>query len=262
MSLLSQMEDNLASHATYLHAAVPGALATCSPQVWIADSGLDHDTFNVVSRGRFSASDADAVAAVVADLRRRARPFSWWVAPTSTPSGLSELLAAAGAPVSETEEAMSASLASVSLDAPAAEGPDRLRIELVRTFAQVEAYARLVAANWDPPATPVARFYGLAAEAILAPGGPSRFVLGYVGDEPVAGAEVHLGAVAGLYGVVTRADHRRRGHGTAVTRHALRLAREAGCETAVLQASSDGAPVYRKLGFATVGRYVEHAIEA
>ncbi|MCX4850672.1 hypothetical protein [Streptomyces sp. NBC_00893] len=38
------------------------------------------------------------------------------------------------------------------------------------------------------------------------------------------------------------------------------MARDAGNRTAVLQASEDGEPIYRCLGFATSGRFTKYAL--
>jgi ribosomal protein S18 acetylase RimI-like enzyme len=52
--------------------------------------------------------------------------------------------------------------------------------------------------------------------------------------------------------VATEAEHRRRGHASALMRAALAQAHANGATTATLQASPDGRPVYERLGFATV----------
>jgi GNAT superfamily N-acetyltransferase len=58
--------------------------------------------------------------------------------------------------------------------------------------------------------------------------------------------------LAGIYGVATRPEHRRKGIGAVVTSYPLHLARDLGYTKGVLQASQDGYGVYEKLGFATV----------
>lgn len=53
----------------------------------------------------------------------------------------------------------------------------------------------------------------------------------------------------GLYAIATRPEHRRQGHGAAVTRALMAAAREQGASVAYLQASPQGAPVYSRIGF-------------
>ena len=79
---------------------------------------------------------------------------------------------------------------------------------------------------------------------------PLQCYVGLLSGRPVATACLVLGAgVAGLYGVGTLPDVRCRGIGTAMTLSALQRAQDMGCRLAVLRASAQGAPLYRRLGF-------------
>ncbi|MGW4641081.1 GNAT family N-acetyltransferase [Sphaerisporangium sp. NPDC004334] len=80
---------------------------------------------------------------------------------------------------------------------------------------------------------------------------------GIVDGETVGTCTVSLGTgdVGALYCIATDPAHRRRGIATALTREALRIIRESGRRVATLQASSEGEPVYRNIGFETVSRY-------
>lgn len=256
--ILEAMENNCASHASHLHPSVAEARVLTTDDLVIADSGLSDDTFNLVCRARFTEQTARTrVDEVIAMATAVKRPFSWWMAPTSTPADLGTILRERGVSESETEEVMVAAL----VDVPPAPARDDLTIVVVKSLEQLRDYAWLMARNWNPPSDAVVEFHERAAAAILADDCASRFVVAYRGAEPVAGAEVHFNSgVAGLYGIVTLDAHRRQGFGTAVTLAALDLARSTGMTHAVLQASADGAPVYKKIGFATIGTYTEYGL--
>ena len=195
---------------------------------------------------------------VVDYFRGVARPFSWWRGPGDGPAELDRALLDAGFVAAESEVAMAADLRRLA-DADLA--PGGLRIERARTTAAILDFARINAANWDPPDPHVLRFYQLAAPLLRLADAPIRLYVGYAGDEPVATAELAMsdGAV-GLYGISTLAAHRRRGYGTALTLRPLLDAREEGHTLAVLQASEEGHGVYARIGFEETGRYTEYQL--
>ncbi|MCU1455245.1 MAG: acetyltransferase [Acidimicrobiales bacterium] len=82
---------------------------------------------------------------------------------------------------------------------------------------------------------------------------------GFVGTldgEPVATAGVFVSdGIAGVYNVATRSEHRGRGFGAALTWTAAHAGRALGHTRSVLQASKQGEPVYRRMGYATPARY-------
>jgi GNAT superfamily N-acetyltransferase len=79
----------------------------------------------------------------------------------------------------------------------------------------------------------------------------------YLDGAPVATtATVAAAGVIGVYAVATLPEHRRRGFGEVVMRHALECARgETGLTRSVLQSSDAGYSLYQKMGYRTVATY-------
>ena len=81
-------------------------------------------------------------------------------------------------------------------------------------------------------------------------------LVGYVGGRPVATARVAcLESIVELHGIVTVAERRRRGYGTALTWAALAAGRARGCTVATLTATPMGLPLYQGIGFQPAGTY-------
>ena len=255
--LAEAADENFVVHATWTTAQLAGAQVEAGPDLVVADSGLPSDTFNLACRARIPAGRVPGrIAAVIRHFRAAARPFSWWVGPADRPGDLGAHLVAAGLEPAESELAMAAELAALSSPGSPPRG---LAVRRVASPDELRDYARVNAANWDPPDQDVLRFYEQAAAFVLRPGAPQWYFIGYCEGKAVATAELTVGGgVAGLYGVSTLASHRRRGFGTALTLRPLLDARAAGLTRAVLQASADGAPVYRRLGFEAFGAITEY----
>jgi ribosomal protein S18 acetylase RimI-like enzyme len=81
-------------------------------------------------------------------------------------------------------------------------------------------------------------------------------VVALEGDKPLAAAQVVMShGIAGIYWVGTVPAARGRGLAEAVTRAVTSRAFELGAAAVTLQASVQGEPIYRRLGFETLYRY-------
>jgi ribosomal protein S18 acetylase RimI-like enzyme len=250
-------DANLATHATWVQRQTPGMCVIEEHGLVIADSGLACDTFNLICHTRLDRDTAPAqIRRAIHYFANVNRPFSWWIGPADQPANLGDLLLAAGLVRAETELAMAADLAQLAAVDLA---PHGLRIERVRTSAQLRDFAHLVAALWTPPDTNVVRFYELAGPLLLSAESPLWFYVGYLNTEPVGTVELAVGGgVVGLYSVSTVEAYRRRGFGSALTVQPLLDARAAGYTTAILQAAAAGVGVYRRVGFEVFGEITEY----
>lgn len=223
----------------------------------LTDSGLPCDTFNAVCHARLPPEVADdRIEAAVNHFKQATRPFSWWYSPGDTPADLGVRLQAAGLHAAESELAMAADLEQMMLDTTL---PPDFTIRRVRSLSELLDFARVMAANWTPPDEHVIRFYEQAAPLLLAVDSPLWFYVGYTGERAVASAEAAAADnTVGLYSICTLSDYRRRGYGAAMTVRPLVDARRAGIQTAILQASDEGARIYRRVGFQAFGQITEY----
>jgi GNAT superfamily N-acetyltransferase len=143
---------------------------------------------------------------------------------------------------------MAASLAGPSL---AITPPPGLEIRAAEGPGDLDAWAGAMIAGFrfdDPGSDAFGRF--VAARGTVA-GVGHRHYLGLLDGRPVATAALFRGReAAGIYWVSTLPDARGRGVATAMIGHVLREAKASGYGIATLNATAEGHPLYRRLGFA------------
>ena len=86
-----------------------------------------------------------------------------------------------------------------------------------------------------------------------------RLYVGHADGTPVvSGLGWQTGRTIGVYTIATIPSARRRGYGAAMTARVVADGMAAGCDVAALQASEMGRPIYARLGFRTIVRYVAY----
>jgi GNAT superfamily N-acetyltransferase len=122
--------------------------------------------------------------------------------------------------------------------------------------AQRDAWADVFARGYGLPG-PVGTAFAAGIDSDgteLRPDSELQYFWTLKGGQPVSTSLVYLrNGVAGIYGVATLPEERGKGLGAHMTAAPLRIARELGYRVGILQASEDGHPVYRRLGFADLG---------
>jgi GNAT superfamily N-acetyltransferase len=120
--------------------------------------------------------------------------------------------------------------------------------EQARSFAAVAVRAYTALAS-DPLEASFARPEGLLGPHVIA-------VLATVRGEPAATALAVLShGIAGVYWVGTTEPHRGRGLGEACTRAVGNAAFARGAPAVTLQATRQGEPIYRRMGYREITRY-------
>lgn len=180
------------------------------------------------------------VAAVIDVFRAKSCPFRWWLTPSTRPEGLAAILEAHGMRHAYDAPGMAADLTALDLDVPPPAGVTVRRVDDLTPWLAV-----FIPTYASPPED--AAIWREAYEQC-----DERWThfVAFLGDEPVATTSVLLqGELAGIYVVATLGKARGRGIGAAVTRAAMRFARDRGATQAALQSSELGYGVYRGLGF-------------
>lgn len=194
--------------------------------------------------------DADErIHTVGAESHRMGARAQWITSPSCGPRDLHRRLEAAGWEA-EVEPAM-----AVAVDAPFPTPPAELTVDQVSTESAVREWTDLFDLSFGivPPRGNDHPWLGPWRRLALGAASPCRLFLGRRDGVAVSCALAFLdGDSVGLYGIGTPPEHRGQGYGSALTVAGIRWGASEGAETAVLQASPMGEPVYRSLGFETV----------
>lgn len=228
-------------------AGLPGGMAIDGDGVAGVITDVPMPFFNGIGETRFASDVDERVERTIDIYRARSRSFRWWVPPSTEPRDLVATLRAHGLRHVWDSAGMAADLTNLTLRQPQGQAFTIRRVTDRPALTQWgdilgEVFAMLPAdaAIW----VDAYHHLGFGSRS-----GWTQFVA-YLDGQPVATSSLLLrGALAGIYHVGTLEEARGRGIGAAITLEAMRLAREAGATTAVLQSSEMGAGVYRSIGF-------------
>jgi len=211
-------------------------------------SGLPHRLLNgVLSVRECPVEDAAAEA----EKQLSGLPWRWWIGPDSDP-GVAHVLEGRGYARIGSMPIMAARLDKV----PEPPLPVGLTVERVDTSERPADYVDAYASSFG--VGPDLRDAVIDAEAGLRTDlGHLIRLVGRIDGRAVATSAVLVSnGVAGLYWIGTDPAYRGRGIGAALTAAAMAIGREHGISVCTLQASSQGLPVYSRLGFMQVSEVV------
>jgi GNAT superfamily N-acetyltransferase len=145
---------------------------------------------------------------------------------------------------------MAADLTMIREDLPAT---DQLKVMCVDDQETLRKWIHIASIGFHVPPEFEDTWHEFFAESACA--SPFRTYLAFLNGRPVATSQLFTSAgVAGIYNVTCLPEARRQGVGTAVVLAPLIEAREMGYRVGILQASSMGYNVYRRIGFQDFGK--------
>ena len=235
-------------------AEFPNAETIDNDEIFAVLSYLPIPFFSGVARTNLAAGEVDAT---LDRLRARNCPFRWWVTPSSRPEGLGFMLQARGLRHAYDAPGMIADLTTVPLDV---QPPRGITVARLRNAEELTDWLNVFTIAFSAPEHDIAIWRDAYERLGFGDDNPWQHFVAFEDERPLATTSVLVeGDLAGIYFVATLPEARGRGIGSAVTRAAMRYARDAGATRAALQSSDVGFSVYRGLGF--VQRCVVSAYE-
>jgi ribosomal protein S18 acetylase RimI-like enzyme len=141
--------------------------------------------------------------------------------------------------------------------------PSGTRIERTTDARAIAELAQIAGAGFALHGMPEVVAHKLFADPERALSPELGYYVAYVADRPASTAICMLShGIAGLYWIATHPELQRRGLGAAITRRASNDAFDRGAAAVILQASTHGEPVYRRLGYQSIASYKWYFITA
>ncbi len=245
------VRDNFAQKVSYVARSLPGMTVTDAESFVAVDCGLPSDTFNVIVALDLSTPHR-LLAGGVAPFVEKRLPMALWYWEDADRHNMAALTAY-GLSHTETHVAMLADLNRVQSSVST---PEELSLEPVTQAEEIRGYGAVIAGLFgdSDEGQQVTAYYDLLSAYPVGLFPALRAYIGRFHGEVVATGTLFVGqGTVGIYDIVTRADCRRRGIGSAMFARLLGDAKGCGKRHAVLQASPDGLGIYARAGFESVG---------
>src|SRR6266700_3732098 len=222
------IEANFNEEMAHLGYRLPqGELHKTPELLWIYTGSLGP---NAVLYSRFASDETSYIDARIDEMqaffKTRNMDFSWTTGPSTRPTDLALMLETHGFVYSDITTGMAIDLQALKI----------LQSIEISGFGASEMAAQ--------------NYYDSYAHTGFGNGTPWHHYIGWLYGEPVTIASLlfHAG-VAGIYGIATIPQSRRRGVAAAMTLHALHEARRLGYRIAVLSPTEMSYALYRRIGF-------------
>lgn len=241
MTILA-IENNLRKKMQYIASKLPCMQVQSLQDASLVDTKLPSDTFNTVFGGFI---DNKLTTEIFSYYKNNNRPMTWWIGPSSTHPLAYTFLKQAGFTQDESSIGMTCDLALIPDAIPSA----ALTIRICKNTSDFMDFSKVLSSVFDPIDDQIPIFYQKMATLSNSSRKDMILFVGYEKEKPVATSCLFLTEVAGIYDVVTRPEKRNKGYGSSLFYYALLEAKKSGYLQAILQASSEGLNLYKRLGF-------------
>ena len=248
--IIEAMEANFAEEMACMARALPGGdLHENAEMSWFFTG---RPGFNGVLRTVINSTDKTYIDAriseVLAYFQERKVEIGWPVGPLAQPGNLTAYLESHGLRYRSSHYPMVLDMLTrwgqVNIHVPG------LNIEEVVDYETLKLWRSLSVRGFESSEEVGQTYYEAYYRAGFGDGYPWHHYIAWLHEQPVAIASLLLHAgVAGLYGITTHPDVRRKGIGTAITTYLLHEAQRFGFRIAILSPSEMGVNIYRRLGF-------------
>ncbi len=228
-------------------------LQATSNVVWFY-TGIQVPLFNGVLSAKLKSDEVRATFdSLQTKINEQGAPAFWWIGPQAKPDNLGSLLEQYGLEPAGEVPGMAIDLGLVD------NKPDLITnftIQKVRNTEMQKLWAWLAGVGTGFPDIVTQAMARVEATLTNPQYEAQHRYIGFLDGVPVATSALVLDSgVAGIYAVATLPEARRKGIGSIMTVIPLLEAKQMGYRVGILQASSMGYTVYKKIGFTNVCKY-------
>lgn len=245
------IEDNVLAYYKGLALSLGGQFFDDGQTSWFATGKRSLTRFNGVLRMRASRREQAAMLGQLLEyFHSNHLPFFWADYPPGSTPGLEQYLVSHGVlQVARDMPAMQRGLREM----PSFRLPEQVEITEVHSLQDQIDWLEVHMLGFGEPEETRADFQQHLNHSLgESPSDWRHFLARWQGEPCAISTLLCAPRAAGIYHVTTLPAYRGRGLGRALTLAAMQTGREQGFATAVLFASPDGYPLYKKLGFETV----------
>lgn len=249
--IIKVIQKNFMSKISYFSKYNDKVTVTESEDFIRVDSMLPSDTFNIcVLKNSKSTIKEEIIKENTNYFNKKSCPAAFWIWDDN--SVLKEKMSENGFDLSEEETAMYIDTGKIIEKYDEKEG---FTVKKVSSDKEMKQFSEVISSIFGETeeAHYVKKQYDILGRKKIYADSDMAFYVGYYGNESVScGVIYKTKESTGIYDVATKADYRKKGFGSAVFSYLMCEAKKNNTKYCILQASSDGAGIYRKMGFSDV----------